>query len=726
MLYYVKSEILFQNQNRLIAIKDDSDNEHKFAFDCEKLQNKQNNEKKEIVFTFEKFDNPTFIKDFNEKVNIICVSYSTDRKKTNIDDIAKNTNLNVDIVTKALNIFQKQRSVDFFINKKAEKFLTDQLDLHLHNILLNEKNKFVQARLDQLKIVKEFALKIISFIAQFENELVMIWNKPKFVLNSNYVITIDHIIPEIIEKISKHKNLKKQIAEWVELAIVEKNFSFDSKEIVASHLPIDTKYFKDIEIDILAQFDNLDEKLCGRLIHSENYQALNTLQKRYEEQVQCVYIDPPFNTGKDFEYIDGYQDSTWLTLMDNRFQLCKNILNEKGSFYLHLDENANYLGRMLFKVFNFSEIKEITFFTMAATDEQAGTFGMKNVSSQNFVQESQTIYYGRYGDSVFNKLWRPNRKTSKLNIGGLDLIAKLKSNDARKKANYDFYIEKYENKKLQYVKIDGASSEVIYTMGDIWQDILSMSQSTVRQHGENISFQGQKPEALLRRIIQSSSNIGDTVLDFFAGTGTTAAVAHKLSRKWIAIEQGRHFYEFYNSTEKDDKVVKKIGAMGRLKLVLAGDSRFSVPNSEHKRGSTLSKEINWQGGGFFKYYDLEQYENALNKVKYSDSQDTIFDTRNPFANYVFRTDSKLADVLEISKNTKGDENIVNLDFSKLYENIDFAETISLLKGKAIRKINKASVILADGIEYNYDFKNMSVDEKIEFVQMLKPMLWWGE
>src|SRR5690606_24209702 len=79
----------------------------------------------------------------------------------------------------------------------------------------------------------------------------------------------------------------------------------------------------------------------------DNFQALNTLLPKYKESVQLIYIDPPFNTGDDFDYKDKFQDSTWLTLMENRIDLSYDLLKSNGSFYLHLDENANYLGRML-------------------------------------------------------------------------------------------------------------------------------------------------------------------------------------------------------------------------------------------------------------------------------------------------------------------------------------------------------------------------------------------
>ena len=452
-------------------------------------------------------------------------------------------------------------------------------------------------------------------------------NRPGYILNSNYVITMDKLPGELIKRVKQHKNFGKQVEEWKELGIDAGNRNCKK--------PIDTKYFKDLEFDILNLFPNLDEALDGRLIHGDNYLALSILRKRYKGQVQCVYIDPPFNTGKNFAYIDKYQNSEWLTLMNDRLQLAKEILCNKGSFYLHLDENADFLGRILFSQFDFDEIKKITFNTNATKDEEADLFGYKSFGN-NFVLESQTIYYGKYANSVFNKLWKPNRNTSKLPMGWLDLLAFPKHNGKGKKIrDFGFFIEKYDGDALKLSEID-VSDEKIFPVSDIWNDIFSFTQSEMRI-SENISFtNAQKPENLLRRIIQASSNQRDCILDFFAGSGTTVAVAEKLNRKWIGVESGVHFNEFYESYNKETKVYeKKLGMLGRMKIVLNGDVKFKAVGKE--RRSHLSKDIGWKGGGFFKYYDLEA---------------SLRDSR-----------------------------------------IDFAETISLLKGLPIEKITKTGVLL---------------------------------
>ncbi|HHW70916.1 MAG TPA: hypothetical protein GX392_06235, partial [Clostridiales bacterium] len=136
-----------------------------FYFDVGKLEDKQNNEKKQIIYEFREIEDREY-KDAegNKKtkpVYVFDVMYSTHGRTTKIDDIVKATKISNTILYKAFRTFEKQSEVDFFINKNAKAFLTEQLDLYLHQILLNEENVFDQERLDQIKVIKEFALKII-------------------------------------------------------------------------------------------------------------------------------------------------------------------------------------------------------------------------------------------------------------------------------------------------------------------------------------------------------------------------------------------------------------------------------------------------------------------------------------------------------------------------------------------------------------------------------------
>ena len=205
----------------------------------------------------------------------------------------------------------------------------------------------------------------------------------------------------------------------------------------------------------------------------------------------------------------------------------------------------------------------------------------------------------------------------------------------------------------------------------MWTDIPYMPPAP-----ERMGFGTQKPEMLLKRIISAASNKGDYVLDYFSGSGTTICTAHKLGRKWIGVEMGEHFYDVI---------------LPRLKRILKGDS------------TKLSKETNWKGGGFFKYYELEQYEDILRKSKY-----------NPYTEdgNIFVQSEKLLDVLKIDK-----DNAI-IDFKELYNDVDIAETISLMTGKKIKQIRKGEVIFTDGKSLNLD--NITWGEN----KNLKPLFWW--
>ncbi|NCN69507.1 MAG: site-specific DNA-methyltransferase, partial [Candidatus Altiarchaeum hamiconexum] len=292
MLYYVKTDRIFR------SLDFESDG-FKFYFDASKIESKKANEKRSLVFELSKVREDGTI--------VFAVQYSEKGTKTKQDEILKAIKKNgiaikEEELERAFRIFEKQSEVDFFINKNAKAFLQEQFKLWCYQYFWEGAKEWSADRVNQLQILKDIAFKIIDFISQFEDELVKIWNKPKFVKNSNYVITLDRIADKkLVEKIKKHKNFLEQAKEWKELGIDKDN----------PKAPIDTKYFKNLELEILNQFDDLDKSLDGWLIKSENYQALNTILPKFKEKVQTIYIDPPFNldSSDQFLYRTNYKDA---------------------------------------------------------------------------------------------------------------------------------------------------------------------------------------------------------------------------------------------------------------------------------------------------------------------------------------------------------------------------------------------------------------------------------
>jgi len=704
MLYYVKTDRIF----RSVPIEFDG---FKFYFDASQIENKKANEKRSLIYKLKEIK--------EDKTIVFTVSYSEKGTKTKQDEILKvikrkGIAITEEQLDRAFKVFEKQSEVDFFINKNAKAFLQEQFKLWSYQYFWEGAKEWGADRVNQLQILKNIAFKIIDFISQFENELVKIWNKPKFVRNSNYVITLDRLTQEIIEKIINHKNFEKQLNEWKELGITqniktkadlfENTLQGNRLKKEYEHLPIDTKYFKDLELEILNLFDDLDKSLDGWLIKSENYQALNTILPKFKEKVQTIYIDPPFNTGDDFDYIDRFQNSSWLTLMENRLQISGELLNKKGSIFLHLDYNANYFGRILLNVV-FGEDN----FRNEITWRRQIPRGMK-AHAELFPFSADNLLLFSKTDQPF---WKPIIRINKLTIAE----AEKKYNRDEKgffrtsdPGTYSFesLLKLYEegrlyvpyggkiiiDRKNKIIKASKGKLAVKYyrkqegnfvieeiPIDNIWDDIPGLGIAS----SQWIGFYTQKPEKLLQRVIESTSNKNDLILDFFLGSGTTTAVAHKLGRKWIGVEMGEHFYSV---------------VLPRMKKVLAYDK------------SGISKEVKeYQGGGFFKYYELEQYEETLANTVYENYDLFIIGDKSPYEQYVFMKDEKMLRALEIDYENKK----VNVDLSKLYKNIDIAETLSNLTGKWIKKITQNQVEFADGSIVN----TRDLDYRL-----IKPLIWW--
>ena len=908
MLYYVKTDRLFKNLE--VEIDD-----QKFFFDVSTLEHKKANEKKEIIFEFKEKR--------EDGVPVFSVSYSERGRKTKIEDILKSLKkegikISADILERAFRIFKKQSEVDYFINKNAKEFLREQFNIWLYQYIFSGESEWTEKRIKQLQVLKDIAFKIIDFISQFEDELVKIWNKPKFVLNSNYVITLDriwknspsmkgwqafpsergvdaeggrgvsnkvvkwhqlpynpklkekaralrkagilsevlfwqqvknkqflgldfdrqkiignyivdfyckdlgivveidgvshdykgdydknreeylkslglrviHILDKdikknldgvmkwlkreimntpsakadtplkegmntpsakadtplkegnLIEKIIKHKGMERQIKEWKELGMVDENFKPSDILVIDlmgkhlnpkyKHLPIDTRYFKDLEPEILGLFDDLDNSLDGWLIKSENYQALNTILPKFKEKVQTIYIDPPFNKEQDADYFYSvkYKDSAWITLLENRLRLAKDILNERGSIFVRCDYNGNWLVRPLMKeIFGEENFKNEISISRSGIQKEAKNKFLVAVESlflysKNEDWKPKEIYEHREtdwmpfvhypGERQANKervVFSYSLKPPKGRHWGIDqdLIDKWSEfgwiRFRCKNCGYEHYHGDWEKcpkcgSKDFIPEIKNPPKKV----DSNWTNIQSYSQDP--------QFPTRNAEELLKRVIESTSNEGDLIMDFFLGSGTTIAVAHKLKRKWIGVEMGEHFYTV---------------VLPRMKKVLfydkSGISKL-LKTPRQTSSDTPLKEGNYQGGGFFKYYELEQYEDTLRKVKYEDSDlsslfpsdrgvsalaDGVF--KDPYNQYVFMRDLKMLEALEVDY----ENNKVKVDLSKLYSNVDIPETLSNLLGKWIKRITSDYVEFEDGEKI--DLKNLDY-------KLIKPLIWW--
>jgi len=547
----------------------------------------------------------------------------TERRKTNEDKP-------VSYLEHHLRQYTRRNTSDFFIHKDLKGFLSRELDFYLKNEVLNldemerAGESLAEGWFQLLRIIKRVGLKIIEFLAQIENFQKMLWEKKKFVTETFYCITVGNIPEDFYREIAQ---CEAQWKEWETLYHIHERsdglLTADLKtlegrmEFLKAHptLVIDTRHFpQDFTDRLLACFENLDDAIDGLLIHSENWQALNLLQERYRGRVKCVYIDPPFKTGEDFVYKDSFMDSSWISLLYDRIVLSLKTFDHEGNYFVHLDHNAVHYGKLLLSDI-FTNLDEIIYNTNATKDEESGLFSYKSFG-QKFIRQHDTILHGYNSTTNFVKLWKPNRNQSQLIPSQLDILSRPKVKTPKRLEDFSFYIESYSDGKIIEQPVD-VGDEKIFPLGDVWNDIYSFTQSEMRV-SENISFKTQKPENLIRRFIQSSTKPGDLVLDFFAGSGTTAAVCHKLRRKYICIEMGDYFDEFYDEYDKQSKKwERRLGILGRMKNVLHGDATFNACGKE--RRSTLSRQIGWSGGGFIKCIRLESYEDALNNLTFDEA-----------------------------------------------------------------------------------------------------------
>lgn len=339
-LYYVKSEtnykdFCFELENIL------------FNFDTSLLESKKNNEKIDLVFN---------LKDTDTKTNTLnfSVTLSSKGTQTKTNEILKECSnqgvkLDEEVLKKAFVKFKKQGSMDYFIHKNALGFLKEQLDLYLFEYLFKEMTAFDLKRLNEINTIKEVALQVIVLVSEFENELCKIWNKPRFVLNSHFIVSLDKLKAKNydLNKIKNHPNYPKQVQEWQDL-----NLKITDNLLENEFLPLDTIYFKDLEEEIKNLFS--EDEINGTLIKSENYQALNSLKNRYKEAIDCIYIDPPYNTqNNEFIYADNFKRSSWLAMMENRLELAHSLLNDKGVMFVSIDDNEQaYCKALMDEVFN--------------------------------------------------------------------------------------------------------------------------------------------------------------------------------------------------------------------------------------------------------------------------------------------------------------------------------------------------------------------------------------
>ena len=668
------------------------------------------------------------------------------------DDDGKNQTL----LQKQLNKYTAKNSYDYFIHKDLNTFLSRELDFYIKNDVLNIDDMMVDTVKRELavaKAIKAIGTIIIRLLAQLEDFQRRLWLKKKFVASADYCITLDRIWDDLSDEMKgKICQNDAQREEWVKHCGIDSitgDMYADAYSVPLTpkflsenqKLVLDTAHFaKDIDfkheiIQILSKQGNLDDVVNGLLIKSENFQALRLLTEKYRGKIKCIYIDPPYNTGSDdFAYKDNYQESSWLSCMNDRLRLCRPFFAEGGSIAVSIDiKEVDKLICLLDSILGIENRKaNITIRRASISGPKVINPGMVNISEnviiyangngkwkpQDAYREKGYDTESRYkgfitniddnpenwnystvldefaksknvsknqlkkflGDTYTQELMKfaiDNAK-SIIRFAALDddsvgnevLELKRKSKAAPTKL---FHLERGEGYSDYYL-LNGQAilfyKDRLRRMGDrivpvekvsdIWDDVLP---NDIHNEGGVVLKKGKKPEKLVNRIFESTTNADDLVMDFFAGSATSGAVALKSGHKFINVECNEYF----------DNITLR-----RIKNALYGDT------------SGVTDLYQWKGGGVVKYIRLEQYEDTLNNLD-------IASGLEPNHNTMFDRDYRLGYKLDIETKDsllKRDdwfahpfnvEMVIALNNESDKRDIDLPETFNYLLGLYVEK-----------------------------------------
>lgn len=375
----------------------------------------------------------------------------------------------------------------------------------------------------------------------------------------------------------------------------------------------------------LSKKDNL-------VIKGNNLLALHSLMSVYRGKIDLIYLDPPFNTEHDsFLYNDKFNRSTWLTFMKNRLEAAKELLSDSGTIYVHIDHNeGHYLKVMMDEIFGKGNFRNEIIWRYSGWNKKLRT---------GFERRHDTIFmYGKsdnqYFESYFEK-WGSKEEYVKKRKQKL-----LTDEDGR-----EYVLSDAGNGKRAKMFIEDVLEKGV-VVDDVW-DLDKLNNSAK----ESVGFTSQKRETLLERIIKASCPEGGIVLDYHLGSGTTAATAHKLNRRYIGVEQMDYINEI---------------SVPRLQHVISGDDQQGI-----------SKDVNWQGGGSFVYCELAElaskYSVRVEQAQSSEELISIWDELKESSNLSYKVDPKQFDKNISSFNELSFENqqrflIEAIDKNQLYVN----------------------------------------------------------
>ena len=555
---------------------------------------------------------------------------------------------------------------DFFIHKELSGFLNRELDFYLKNEVLNLDNlatagqDIAEGWFQRMRLTKAVGSQIIDFLAQIEDFQKTLWEKRKFVIETQYCIALGSVAPEFYGEISEND---AQWEEWRELLDIDG--SDRSEEFLQGHptLALDTRHFAPELVDcLLASFSDIDGMTDGLLVQGDNWQALSLLQELYRGRIACVHMDPPYNTQTSgFLYKNDYQHSSWLAMMQSRILAAIPLLNESGAFLSHIDENEYELLHLLFSKVGIPDGGTIVW------DKKNPMLGRQGIATQH----EYVLWRTWSGSSVYT---RPKNIRMILNEAE-SILKRHASVNEQAKQEFRTWISKREGlsggeRAYSLIDDDGrvfqsvamgapeprsdpkfhvplihpatgeecpvpangwsrtpetihklmARGEVlfghdesvqprkkVYLTVDNGRQLSSVISNSSRGKSDldkvGLEFPYCHPVSLYEELFGACASMsGDVIFDHFAGSGTTAHAVINLNRedgirrKFVLVEMGEQF----------DTVL-----LPRIKKVA-----FSPDWKDGKPQRGANDEEAERSPRIVKYFRLESYEDALDSIRF--------------------------------------------------------------------------------------------------------------
>jgi adenine-specific DNA-methyltransferase len=506
-----------------------------------------------------------------------------------------------------------------------------------------------------IRVIKAVGGIIIDFLDQIESFQKMLWEKRKFITETQYCITVGDIAEEFYAHIAA---CELQWAEWKELFHIDeeqtdlfnsgKNKKDKRVAFLKDHstLVLDTKHFDAKFVDrLLASFDDLDEMTDGLLIHSENYQALALLGERYKGKSSVIFADPPYNTGVDgFPYKDTYQHSSWLSMIENRLSVARPVLSQTGLVFLTIDfievSRLRILCDVIFGPDNF--LADIAWEKRYTRSNNAKRFySLKDTvlcyrssDALDIIRESRSEKSKSNYSNPDNDPRGPWISSSYVNPATREqrpnLVYPIRNTFTGKDVEHPTHAWKYDSETHKqhvaenrlYWGLDGGydfprlksflseASEGMVPI-DIWHYKLTGTTddggNVVKALFGSAVFDNPKPPSLVERALSLSPQDGDSLLalDHFAGSGTTGHAVINQNRE----DGGRRKFVLVEMANYFDTVL-----LPRIKKVT-----FTPEWKDGKPKRMAGPEEAERSPRIVKYIRLESYEDALNNIEFDDA-----------------------------------------------------------------------------------------------------------